>query len=99
MTDNSSLQVLTVDTTAVRRNRLLKELKPDDLAESMNAFVGQIGRILERTAERVGAFEFSELEVHAQISGKGQFVLLGIGGEAGVTGGIKLCFRRVSAGQ
>jgi len=55
----------------VRGNRLLKNLKPSNLTESMNAFVGQIGSIIERTAARVWDFEFSELEVHARISGKG----------------------------
>jgi len=94
MGDKDVMTVATVDTTVTRGGLNLRELKLDQLASSMSTFLGQISHILDQTPDRLGQFEFETLEVTAQISGKGQFVLLGVGGEAGATGGIKMTFKR-----
>jgi hypothetical protein len=99
MDDKDTLTVATADTTVTRGRINLQDLKLDDLTAGMNAFVAQMGRILEHTQDRIGSFEFDSLEVSAQISAKGQFVLMGVGGEAGATGGIKLTFKRSAAPQ
>ena len=99
MDDKDTLTVAVADTTVTRGRINLQELKLDELTSGMSAFVSQIGRILQQTQEHVGPFQFDSLEVSAQISGKGQFVLLGVGGEAGAMGGIKLTFKRNAAPQ
>ena len=52
--------------------------------------------ILENTPEKLGKFNCDELEVHAEIPGKGSIMLFGTGGESGATGGLRFVFRRTS---
>jgi hypothetical protein len=42
----------------------------------------------------VGAFQFSEFEVSAGITASGKVSILGLGGEAGLNGGLKFVFKR-----
>ena len=71
-----------------------KPLKVEVLAENINLFIGQMGSILEKTPEKLGRFNFEELEVHAEVTGKGTLTLFGTGGEIGATGGLRFVFRR-----
>lgn len=82
---------------ATRGPKQAKPLKVEVLAENINLFIGQMGEILEKTPEKVGKFHFEELEVHAEITGKGTLSLLGTGGELGATGGLRFVFRRSPA--
>jgi len=75
------------------------ELKVADLSVNVNLFLGQIETLLERAPDTVGRFEFAEFEVHAEVSAKGQLILLGAGGEAGATGGLKFVFRKTKSAQ
>ncbi len=94
MSDKDTLTVATADATVTRGRFNLQELKIGELASSMSTFLAQIDQVLASTQDHVGQFQFDTLEVTAQISGKGQFVLLGVGGEAGATGGLKMTFKR-----
>jgi len=71
-----------------------KPLKVEVLADNINLFIGQIGAILSNTPEKLGKFHFEELEVHAEITGKGTIALFGTGGEIGAMGGLRFVFRR-----
>ena len=78
----------------------VKPLKVEWLAENVNLFIGQMGALLENTPQKVGRFQFEELEVHAEISGKATLMLFGTGGEVGATGGLRFVFRRsASSGE
>jgi hypothetical protein len=96
MSDPGTIEVLVVEQGAVRGPDLVhvKALNVDDLTVNINVFLNQMNGMLEKTPEKVGKFQLAEFEVHAEISAKGTLTLLGTGGEAGATGGIKFLFRR-----
>jgi hypothetical protein len=95
MSNEDTILVKTSD-AADMRGLGPRELKVEDLSVNVNLFLGQIETILQKAPETVGRFKFVEFEVHADVSAKGQLVLLGAGGEAGVTGGLKFVFRRTA---
>ena len=74
--------------------RQARPLKVEDLAVNINLFIEQIGDILEKTPKKLGKFQFEELEIHAEITGKGTIALFGTGGELGAAGGLRFTFRR-----
>jgi hypothetical protein len=96
--DKDTLWVVTSEPIATRGTGIkqAKPLKVEVLAENVNLFIGQMGTILENTPEKLGKFNFEELEVHAEINGKGTVSLLGTGGEIGAAGGLRFVFRRTS---
>lgn len=89
--------IVVVSAPSGNRGVLSRKLKVDELALNINLFINQIGTVLEKTPDKVGKFEFVEFEVHAEINAKGAVALLGTGGEAGATGGIKFVFRKPNA--
>ena len=97
-TDKDTMWVVTSEPMATRGTGIkqAKPLKVDVLAENINLFIGQMGTILEKTPEKLGKFNFEELEVHAEVTGKGSIMLFGTGGEVGATGGLRFVFRRTS---
>lgn len=74
-----------------------KPLKVSELALQMSVFIGQMGEVLDKTPAKLGSFQFEEFEIQAEITAKGSLALLGTGGEAGATGGIKFVFRRTAS--
>jgi hypothetical protein len=72
------------------------KLSVEELTVNVNLFLDQIGKMIEKTPSTVGAFQFAEFEVSAEISAKGTLVLLGTGGEAAAKGGLKFVFRRTT---
>lgn len=94
--NNDSIWVVTSESIATRGggSRQAKPLKVEVLAENMNLFIGQFSDILEKTPQKLGNFHFDELEIHAEITGKGTIALLGTGAELGAAGGIRFVFRR-----
>ncbi len=96
--DKDTIWVVTSEPMTTRGTGIkqAKPLKVDVLAENINLFIGQMGTILERTPEKPGKFNFEELEVHAEVTGKGSIMLFGTGGEVGATGGLRFVFRRTS---
>lgn len=91
--DQTELLVLTGDTGT--RGWGATKLKVQDLSAHVNLFLDQMNTILEKTPQLLGQFRFEEFEVNAEITAKGSLALLGTGGEAGATGGVKFVFRRV----
>ena len=73
------------------------ELQVEDLSVNVNLFLEQMQTILEKAPAKLGKFEFAEFEIQAEVSAKGQLVLLGTGGEAGITGGLKFVFKRMQS--
>ena len=94
--DKDTMWVVTSEPLATRGTGIkqAKPLKVEVLAENINLFVSQVGTILESTPEKLGKFYFDELEVHAEVTGKGTISLFGTGGEIGAAGGLRFVFRR-----
>lgn len=65
------------------------------LKQNMESFFNQIREILDSGADCVGAFQISEIEVCAQISGEGQVALMGSGAKIEAQGGIKFTLCRI----
>lgn len=64
------------------------------LKENMQAFFHQLQEIIGPGQETIGAFELSQIEVTAQITGDGKVCLLGTGAKIEVQGGIKFVLNR-----
>lgn len=64
------------------------------LKQNMESFFNQIREILESGTDQIGAFQISEIEVCAQISGEGQVALMGSGVKVEAQGGIKFTLCR-----
>jgi hypothetical protein len=95
---NETIVVITSEEGTVRgEGRTTTKLKTEQLAVNINLFLQQMSDVLEKSPEKLGKFHFAEFEVHAEITAKGSIALLGTGGEAGATGGIKFVFRRLPA--
>jgi len=94
--DKDNIEVIVSEPLATRGGgaKQAKPLKVEVLADNVNLFIGQMGEILEKTPEKLGKFHFEELEVHAEITGKGTLALFGTGGELGASGGLRFVFRR-----
>ncbi|NTV36188.1 MAG: hypothetical protein HGA53_04475 [Anaerolineaceae bacterium] len=65
------------------------------LKQNMESFFNQIKEILDGGIDRIGAFQISEIEVCAQISGAGQVALMGSGAKIEAQGGIKFTLCRI----
>lgn len=65
------------------------------LKKNMEAFFNQIKEVLETGTDEIGAFQISEIQVFAQISGEGQVALMGSGAKIEAQGGIKFTFCRI----
>ena len=89
--------VATVDDAASRKGIFKAKIEVETLADNMTLFIGQIDQILAKTPAAVQKFQLVEFQVEAQISAKGQLVLLGAGGEIGGSGSLKFTFRKVDA--
>lgn len=70
------------------------EIDVDQLAVNINLFLDQMGKVVTKTPDTVGKFQLAEIQVSAEITGKGQIVLWGVGGEIGGGGGIKFVFKK-----
>lgn len=70
------------------------EIGVEQLSINVNVFLAQMGSIVANTPAQVGGFQLAEIEVSAEITGKGQVILWGVGGEVGTGGGIKFVFKK-----
>ena len=94
--DQDTILVTAADTTITRKGGP-QPLKVEVLAESVNVFMTQISHILDKAPDEVGKFQFTEFTVSAEISAKGQLILLGTGGEAQAKGGVTFTFKKTPA--
>ena len=94
-----TIAVITAEAAQTRAWSGVKELEVKVLADNVQHFLQQIERVLAQAPAMLGEFRFEEIEVHAEISAKGTLSLLGTGGEAGASGGLKFAFRRGPAGK
>jgi len=92
--DKQTIQVVTAPSTAVRGRSSVKELAIDTLADNVESFLKKVGNILDKAPDAIGKFQLAEFAVSAEISANGKLTLLGIGGEAGASGGITFTFKR-----
>ncbi len=102
--NDTSSDVILVDTGEAgitrRRGGGPKELKVEVVANNVNLFLNQMGKILEDApsevgeADGAGKFRFTEFVVTAEITGKGILTLLGTGVEATAKGGLTFRFQK-----
>ena len=93
---DGKIWIITTDHVQTRGRRSLKEISTEQLSINISLFINEINKVLDKTPDKVGKFRFEEIEISAEISAKGTLALLGSGGEAGATGGIRFVFRRGS---
>ena len=77
-----------------QRRPELKDLKVQELAQSLQSFLNNLDEVMKNLNAKVGGFEVDEMEVYAEISAEGKISLLGTGIETGAMGGLKLILRR-----
>ncbi|MET0645715.1 MAG: hypothetical protein ABW208_03785 [Pyrinomonadaceae bacterium] len=95
MEEQDSILVKVGD-SVVTRGRGAQELKVEVLAQNMNIFLGQLERVLEKSPDQVGKFQFDEITVSVEISANGKLILLGTGVEAAAKGALQFKFKRQS---
>lgn len=93
MKKEESISVVTVG-PITRGGLQSKNLKVEELADGMQRFVKQLDSVLSRAQKESGEYKLKQIEVFVQIGAKGGISLLGVGGEASASGGIKLVFSR-----
>jgi len=91
--------ILVVTQSQETRRRGPEEMRVGELAVNIQVFVEQMNEVLEKTPEKLGRFQFTEFEVYAEVSARGTLALLGTGGEAGASGGLKFVFKRVPGSE
>jgi hypothetical protein len=74
--------------------RAVSAVSVSALKENMQAFFRQLQEIVGPGKETIGAFELSQIEVTAQVTGDGKVCLLGTGAKIEVQGGIKFVLNR-----
>ena len=87
-------EILIISSDTTTRGFAPGKLKVDELTQGFSVFVLQMKTVLEKTPSELGPFGLDEIELHAEVTGKGSLALLGTGGEVGAAGGIKFVFRR-----
>ncbi len=74
--------------------RAVSAVSVSALKDNMQAFFRQLQEIVGPGKETIGAFELSQIEVTAQVTGDGKVCLLGTGAKIEVQGGIKFVLKR-----
>jgi hypothetical protein len=65
------------------------------LQKNMNKFLKSLDTILKNSPQEVGGLKLDEVEINAQIDGKGNIGIAGIlGAEVSTQGGIKIVLRK-----
>jgi len=65
------------------------------LKENMQCFFDQMKEVLASETDPIGAFQISQIDIFAQISGQGQVALMGSGAKTEAQGGIKFTLCRI----
>ena len=95
MNNEDTITVIVADGTAYRLPGIGPQvLDVDVLAQNVGLFLGQMGTVLDKAPEDVGAFRLTEFTVTAEISAEGALSLIGTGLKAEATGGLTFKFKR-----
>jgi hypothetical protein len=78
-----------------RKKAVPTKIMVDVLSENVNLFISQMNGVLENTPSNISKFQFVEFEITAEVNAKGQIIIVGTGGELGLTAGIKFVFRKL----
>ena len=97
MNDKDTITVVAADSGT--RALGAAKLNVSELSANVKLFLEQMASVIDHTPASLGALQFVEFEVHADVTAKGTLALLGTGGEAGATGGLKFIFRRASKSE
>ena len=74
--------------------RIVNSIGVSALKESMKSFFDQLREILDTGEDKIAAFQISQIEISAQITGDGKVCLLGSGASLEVQGGLKFVLER-----
>lgn len=97
-TEHASTEgTIDVVTSSSVRGRNIRPIPIIEVTQNIRIFIQQIDSMLSNTPSEIGGFQFDEFEVFAEITAKGTLAILGTGGEAGASGGVKFVFRRKSS--
>lgn len=99
-TTNSENNFFLISAEPINNTRAFRppsKVMVDVLGENINVFLSQMNGVLENTPSTVSTFQFVEFEITAEVNAKGQIVIMGTGGELGLTSGIKFVFRKLPA--
>ena len=71
------------------------EITVDTLQDNMRRFLDSLNSIISTSPKEIGGLELDEIEIHANIDGKGNIGISGIvGAEFATQGGIKFVLRK-----
>jgi hypothetical protein len=77
-----------------RLEMITKAIPVDELRQQFKQFMSGLQTIIEEDAVNNGSFQLSEVEFSAEITGKGEFKLLGVGLGGEVSNAVKFILRR-----
>ena len=72
----------------------IREVSVSVLNKNMESFFKQLQKIVEPAQDAIGAFELSQVEVTASVTGEGKVCLLGTGAKMELQGGIKFILKK-----
>lgn len=75
----------------------IRDVSVSILRENMEVFFRQLQKIVGPAQDAIGAFELSQIEVTARVTGEGKVCLLGTGAKMEVQGGIRFILKRKPA--
>lgn len=78
--------------------RFMVPFEPELIQERLSKFLSTFSGIAQKLPEEMGPFAVDSIELSVEISAKGHVGLLGSGGEAGGSGGLKFTLKRKSPG-
>lgn len=70
------------------------EVQIENLRANLDGFLRSLDKLISGTKESVGDFDFSELEVYAEVDAEGKIGLLGSGLQVGAKGGLLIRLKR-----
>ena len=82
-----------------RFEMVTKAIPVDELRQRFKQFMSDLQAIIEEDAVNNGPFQLSEVEFSAEITGKGEFKLLGIGLGGEVSNAVKFTLKRKASEQ
>lgn len=100
MSNNSTIWVTAIEEEDIEyrsdegRSTRMVQIGIGQLGENIQVLISELSKNLVVSQESKSGFELAELELSAEITTSGKLSILGVSGETGVKGGIKLVFKR-----